>query len=161
MEAFELIWIKKLNGLNQTSPTSTGVKLSINSPNWAVCHFETSTSHSFKVLKFGTPYMLESFPPLATWILARVLRRQKVLLINEAAQVDCLFICYILRHKHYTTKLFLFSLLLFNQVLADNTDSISAEIRKRLTGDDPDLTADERLKIRQFLETFPDDDGEE
>ncbi|KAG8651782.1 phosphoglucan phosphatase DSP4, amyloplastic isoform X2 [Manihot esculenta] len=47
------------------------------------------------------------------------------------------------------------------QVLADNTDSINAEIRKRLTGDDPELTPDERLKIRQFLETFPDDDGEE
>ncbi|KAB1218985.1 Phosphoglucan phosphatase DSP4, amyloplastic [Morella rubra] len=42
------------------------------------------------------------------------------------------------------------------QVLDDNTDSVSAVIRKRLTSDDPDLTKEERLKIRQFLEAFPD-----
>lgn len=44
----------------------------------------------------------------------------------------------------------------FLQVLDDNTDSVSAVVRKRLTSDDPDLTKEERLKIRQFLEAFPD-----
>lgn len=44
------------------------------------------------------------------------------------------------------------------QVLGDATDSISAGIRKRLTGDDPVLTKDEQLKIRQFLETYPDEE---
>lgn len=37
-------------------------------------------------------------------------------------------------------------------VSADDPDSENAKLRKRLTGDDPDLTADERLRIRQFLE---------
>ncbi|KAF5467000.1 hypothetical protein F2P56_016876 [Juglans regia] len=43
-------------------------------------------------------------------------------------------------------------------VLDDNPDSLSAVLRKRLTGDDPGLTKDERLKVRQFLEAFPDDE---
>ncbi|XP_041022046.1 phosphoglucan phosphatase DSP4, amyloplastic-like isoform X2 [Juglans microcarpa x Juglans regia] len=43
-------------------------------------------------------------------------------------------------------------------VLDDNPDSLSAVLRKRLTGDDPDLTKDERLKVGQFLEAFPDDE---
>ncbi|KAG6734294.1 hypothetical protein I3843_01G256800 [Carya illinoinensis] len=44
------------------------------------------------------------------------------------------------------------------EVLDDNPDGLSAVLRKRLTGDDPDLTKDERLKVRQFLEAFPDDE---
>ncbi|EEF29461.1 phosphoprotein phosphatase, putative [Ricinus communis] len=44
------------------------------------------------------------------------------------------------------------------QVLNDDTNSISAAIRKRLTGHDPDLMRDERLKIRQFLENCPKDE---
>ncbi|XP_041022039.1 phosphoglucan phosphatase DSP4, amyloplastic-like isoform X1 [Juglans microcarpa x Juglans regia] len=44
------------------------------------------------------------------------------------------------------------------EVLDDNPDSLSAVLRKRLTGDDPDLTKDERLKVGQFLEAFPDDE---
>ncbi|KAL3649656.1 Phosphoglucan phosphatase DSP4, chloroplastic [Castilleja foliolosa] len=39
-------------------------------------------------------------------------------------------------------------------VFDDNPNSISAAIRSRLTGDDPDLSTDERLTIRQFLETY-------
>ncbi|XP_050210145.1 phosphoglucan phosphatase DSP4, amyloplastic [Mercurialis annua] len=45
----------------------------------------------------------------------------------------------------------------FVQVLSDDTDSISTAIRTRLTGEDPNLTSDERLKIREFLETSPED----
>ena len=40
------------------------------------------------------------------------------------------------------------------QVSADDPDSDSAQLRERLTGDDPDLTTDERAKILQFLEEF-------
>ncbi|KAG6665560.1 hypothetical protein I3843_02G146900 [Carya illinoinensis] len=43
------------------------------------------------------------------------------------------------------------------EVVDDNPESVRGELRKRLTGDDPDLTKDERLKIRQFLEAFSDD----
>ncbi|KAK4367099.1 hypothetical protein RND71_014979 [Anisodus tanguticus] len=43
------------------------------------------------------------------------------------------------------------------KVLDENPDNItSAAVRKRLTGDDPDLTSNERLKIGQFLEAYPD-----
>ncbi|KAJ8759126.1 hypothetical protein K2173_004133 [Erythroxylum novogranatense] len=44
------------------------------------------------------------------------------------------------------------------QVHEKDEDFITASTRKRLTGDDPYLTRDERLKIRQFLETHPDDE---
>ncbi|KAF5453386.1 hypothetical protein F2P56_028291 [Juglans regia] len=44
----------------------------------------------------------------------------------------------------------------YMEVFDDNPE-ISGELRKRLTGDDPDLTKHERLKIRQFLEAFSDD----
>ncbi|XP_043817081.1 phosphoglucan phosphatase DSP4, amyloplastic isoform X3 [Manihot esculenta] len=44
------------------------------------------------------------------------------------------------------------------QVLNESTEGISAAVRERLTGDDPDLTTDERSKIREFLKTLPDDD---
>uniref|UniRef100_A0A7C9CH39 Dual specificity protein phosphatase 4 n=2 Tax=Opuntia streptacantha TaxID=393608 RepID=A0A7C9CH39_OPUST len=37
-------------------------------------------------------------------------------------------------------------------VLADDPDSDNAKLRQRLSSDDPDLTADERIRIRQFLE---------
>ncbi|XP_050386619.1 phosphoglucan phosphatase DSP4, amyloplastic [Argentina anserina] len=40
----------------------------------------------------------------------------------------------------------------------DDPNSANAIIRKRLTGDDPDLTTEERLKIRQFLEACPSDE---
>ncbi|KAL4621613.1 hypothetical protein ACB092_06G241600 [Castanea dentata] len=46
----------------------------------------------------------------------------------------------------------------FVQVFDDNPDSFNANLRKRLTGDDPDLSMDERLKIRQFLESIPDEE---
>ncbi|KAJ7970522.1 Phosphoglucan phosphatase [Quillaja saponaria] len=45
----------------------------------------------------------------------------------------------------------------FVQVLDDDTNIADASIRERLTGDDPDLTKDERMRIRQFLETYPDE----
>lgn len=44
----------------------------------------------------------------------------------------------------------------FIQVADDDLSSDNATIRKRLTSDDPDLTTDERLKIRQFLEAYSD-----
>jgi hypothetical protein len=44
------------------------------------------------------------------------------------------------------------------QVLDDDPDSLRAILWKRLTSDEPHLTKDERLKIRQFLEAFPDDE---
>ncbi|XP_022892567.1 phosphoglucan phosphatase DSP4, amyloplastic-like isoform X3 [Olea europaea var. sylvestris] len=43
------------------------------------------------------------------------------------------------------------------KVFDDNPSSIDAAIRNRLTGDDPDLTTNERSMIRQFLEACPDD----
>ncbi|CAL9005930.1 unnamed protein product [Prunus brigantina] len=44
------------------------------------------------------------------------------------------------------------------QVVEDDPNSTSAAIRKRLTGEDPSLTTEERRKIRQFLETCPGDE---
>ncbi|GMY09333.1 Phosphoglucan phosphatase DSP4, amyloplastic [Fagus crenata] len=44
------------------------------------------------------------------------------------------------------------------QVFDDNPNSVSANLRKRVNGDDPDVTKDERLKIIEFLESFPDDE---
>ncbi|KAH6760435.1 dual specificity protein phosphatase family protein [Perilla frutescens var. hirtella] len=44
------------------------------------------------------------------------------------------------------------------EVLGDNPSSVSSAIRNRLTGDDPDLSTNERTIIRQFLETYPDED---
>ncbi|XP_061998374.1 phosphoglucan phosphatase DSP4, amyloplastic isoform X1 [Rosa rugosa] len=40
----------------------------------------------------------------------------------------------------------------------DDPNSVNAIIRKRLMGDDPDLTTHERLKIRQFLEAYRSDE---
>ncbi|KHN37865.1 Laforin, partial [Glycine soja] len=45
----------------------------------------------------------------------------------------------------------------FIQVL-DDTSSVRASLRKRLTADDPDLTTDEQLRIKEFLEACPDED---
>ncbi|KAF5733706.1 phosphoglucan phosphatase DSP4 chloroplastic-like isoform X1 [Tripterygium wilfordii] len=39
----------------------------------------------------------------------------------------------------------------------DDQSSDHADLQQRLAGDNPDLTKDERMKIRQFLETFPED----
>ncbi|PSR98055.1 Phosphoglucan phosphatase DSP4 [Actinidia chinensis var. chinensis] len=44
------------------------------------------------------------------------------------------------------------------QVSNDDPSTVTAPIRKRLTGNDPDLTKDERLTIRQFLEAYPQED---
>ncbi|KAF8397780.1 hypothetical protein HHK36_016702 [Tetracentron sinense] len=43
------------------------------------------------------------------------------------------------------------------QVFNDDPNSISAELQKRLTRDDFDLSKDERLTIRRFLEAYPED----
>ncbi|KAJ4720679.1 Phosphoglucan phosphatase [Melia azedarach] len=40
----------------------------------------------------------------------------------------------------------------------DDPSSVSAALRNRLSCNDFDLTKDERLKIREFLEAFPDDE---
>ncbi|XP_020222556.1 phosphoglucan phosphatase DSP4, amyloplastic [Cajanus cajan] len=45
----------------------------------------------------------------------------------------------------------------FIQVL-DDSSSVRASLRERLTSDDPDLTKDERLRIKEFLEACPDED---
>lgn len=47
--------------------------------------------------------------------------------------------------------------ILSEQVL-DDTNRVRASLRERLTGDDPDLTTDERLRIKEFLEACPDED---
>jgi len=47
--------------------------------------------------------------------------------------------------------------MLFEQVL-DDADSGRASLRERVTGDDPDLTKDERNRIVEFLEALPNED---
>ncbi|WCJ19217.1 Phosphoglucan phosphatase DSP4 amyloplastic [Euphorbia peplus] len=44
------------------------------------------------------------------------------------------------------------------QVVADGTDSTSAAVRKRLSEEDVELTTEEQIKVREFLETCSDDD---
>lgn len=44
------------------------------------------------------------------------------------------------------------------QVSDDNPESITAKLRERLMADEPDLTKNERLIIRQFLEACPEDE---
>ncbi|KAK1396550.1 Phosphoglucan phosphatase DSP4, amyloplastic [Heracleum sosnowskyi] len=44
------------------------------------------------------------------------------------------------------------------QVSDDNPESITAKLREKLMVDEPDLTKNERLIIRQFLEACPDDE---
>lgn len=44
------------------------------------------------------------------------------------------------------------------QVSDNNPESITAKLRERLMADEPDLTKNERLIIRQFLEACPDDE---
>ncbi|KAL9677698.1 hypothetical protein QQ045_005932 [Rhodiola kirilowii] len=46
----------------------------------------------------------------------------------------------------------------WGQVINDERTSSSAALRTRLMGDDPDLTKDERVQIREFLEAFPDEE---
>lgn len=46
----------------------------------------------------------------------------------------------------------------FMQVLDDDHSSAGAALRNRLNADDPDLTRDERLQIRQYLEAYPDEE---
>ncbi|CAN6567910.1 unnamed protein product [Malus baccata var. baccata] len=43
-------------------------------------------------------------------------------------------------------------------VVEEDPNTASAAIQKRMTGDDPQLTTEERLKIRQFLESCPSDE---
>lgn len=57
-----------------------------------------------------------------------------------------------------TLELPFFDFTTCQQVLDDNPDSISAAVRNRITSDDPDLTSDERLIIREFLEAYPDEE---
>ncbi|XP_027936912.1 phosphoglucan phosphatase DSP4, amyloplastic isoform X1 [Vigna unguiculata] len=45
----------------------------------------------------------------------------------------------------------------FIQVL-DNSSSDRVSLRQRFSSDDPDLTAEERLRIKEFLEACPDED---
>ncbi|XP_065870887.1 phosphoglucan phosphatase DSP4, amyloplastic isoform X2 [Euphorbia lathyris] len=44
------------------------------------------------------------------------------------------------------------------EVVADGTDSTSAAVRKRLSEGDAELTTEEQIKVRAFLETCPDDE---
>ncbi|XVF82977.1 hypothetical protein PTKIN_Ptkin16aG0095700 [Pterospermum kingtungense] len=44
----------------------------------------------------------------------------------------------------------------FVHVVDNDPSSVNAAIRRRLTSEDPDLTKEERMKIRQFLEAYPD-----
>ncbi|XVE68734.1 hypothetical protein DITRI_Ditri09bG0093100 [Diplodiscus trichospermus] len=46
----------------------------------------------------------------------------------------------------------------FVQVVDNDPSSVNAATRKRLTSEDPDLTKEERMKIRQFLEAYPDEE---
>ncbi|GAB2276837.1 Phosphoglucan phosphatase DSP4, chloroplastic [Dionaea muscipula] len=44
------------------------------------------------------------------------------------------------------------------QVVADDPDNNDAKLRSRLTGEDPELTMNEQLRIRRFLDQLPDDE---
>ena len=44
------------------------------------------------------------------------------------------------------------------QIFDDDKGSVNGVLRKRLTGDDPVLTREDRLKIRKSLETLPGDE---
>ncbi|XP_022743725.1 phosphoglucan phosphatase DSP4, amyloplastic isoform X2 [Durio zibethinus] len=46
----------------------------------------------------------------------------------------------------------------FLDVVDNDPSSINAAVRKRLTSEDPDLTKEEREKIRQLLESYPDEE---
>ncbi|XP_039022914.1 phosphoglucan phosphatase DSP4, amyloplastic-like isoform X1 [Hibiscus syriacus] len=46
----------------------------------------------------------------------------------------------------------------FLHVVDGDPSSGCGEVRKRLTSDDPDLTKEERMKIKQFLESYPDEE---
>jgi len=42
------------------------------------------------------------------------------------------------------------------QVSRDGTSDEEKELRERLTGPDPDLTGEERLMVREYLEQYVD-----
>ncbi|XVE99170.1 hypothetical protein REPUB_Repub03eG0174200 [Reevesia pubescens] len=46
----------------------------------------------------------------------------------------------------------------FVDVVDNDPNNVNAAVRKRLTSEDPDLTKEERSKIRQFLEACPDEE---
>ncbi|XP_022765509.1 phosphoglucan phosphatase DSP4, amyloplastic-like isoform X3 [Durio zibethinus] len=46
----------------------------------------------------------------------------------------------------------------FLHIVDNDPNSVSAVVRKRLTSENPDLTKEERLKIRQLLESYPDEE---
>ncbi|OMP07014.1 hypothetical protein COLO4_07701 [Corchorus olitorius] len=46
----------------------------------------------------------------------------------------------------------------FLHVMNNDPSSVNATVRQRLTSEDPDLTKEERLKIRQFLEAYSDEE---
>lgn len=45
-----------------------------------------------------------------------------------------------------------------SEQVVDDADGDRASLRGRVTGDDPNLTEDERNKIIEFLEAFPNED---
>ncbi|GLT88803.1 hypothetical protein SLE2022_068120 [Rubroshorea leprosula] len=42
------------------------------------------------------------------------------------------------------------------EVVDNDPSSVSTVIRKRLTDEDPGLSVEEQLKVKEFLETYPD-----
>ncbi|XP_007010098.2 PREDICTED: phosphoglucan phosphatase DSP4, amyloplastic isoform X1 [Theobroma cacao] len=46
----------------------------------------------------------------------------------------------------------------FLHVVNNDPSSVNGAVRKRLTSEDPDLRKEERLKIRQFLEAYPEEE---
>lgn len=71
---------------------------------------------------------------------------------------SCRINCKIFRSGSRFITVNSFSTLFYMQVADDNPHGFTAALRKRLTADDPALTMNERLIIRQFLEACPDDE---
>ena len=40
----------------------------------------------------------------------------------------------------------------------NDPNSVNAIVQRRLTSEDPDLTKEEQVKIRQLLESYPDEE---
>ena len=40
----------------------------------------------------------------------------------------------------------------------NDPNNVNATVRRRLTSEDPELTKEERVKIRQLLESYPDEE---
>lgn len=51
-----------------------------------------------------------------------------------------------------------FTYFTLSEQVVDDVDGDRASLRGRVTGDDPNLTEDERNKIIEFLEAFPNED---